>query len=69
MSLSPSDERFVFLPTIPSFIIKMNILSDIPLASVIKTLAQEEAVSGHQSVEDGSNIAFVIVGLDLERLQ
>ena len=69
MSVPSDNQRCVLPPAILSAVAHTGILSDIPLASVIKALAQEEASSGHRTVEEGSHIAFVIVGLDLERLQ
>ena len=45
------------------------ILLDVPMASVIKKLADEEALSGRQTMEEGSRTAFILFALDIERLQ
>ena len=39
------------------------------MASVIKKLADEEALSGRQTMEEGSRTAFILFALDIERLQ
>lgn len=42
---------------------------DIPMASVIKRLAEDEAASGRCTLEEGSYTAFILFALDIERLQ
>ncbi|KAK7676010.1 hypothetical protein QCA50_021045 [Cerrena zonata] len=47
----------------------LSTTNDVPMASVIKRLAEEEAVSGRQTLEEGSRTAFILFALDIERLQ
>ncbi|KAK7676418.1 hypothetical protein QCA50_020636 [Cerrena zonata] len=42
---------------------------EIPMASVIKRLAEDEAASGRRTLEEGSYTAFILFALDIERLQ